>query len=104
MMKGKKKPRKHDFHDQTSGIMDLVQTPTTYTAWHPEHSDTSLAVSAKNELLAAEKAFDTSDGGDDGGAAPESFLQMAGNPQAEVLVPPRPPLPPMLTSLTEEPA
>ncbi|CAK0824232.1 unnamed protein product, partial [Prorocentrum cordatum] len=45
-------------------------------AWHPEHSDTSLAASAKNELLAAEKAFDTSDGGD-GGAAPESFLQLA---------------------------
>lgn len=82
MMKGKKKPRKHDFHDQTSGIMDLVQTPTTYAAWHPEHSDTSLAVSAKNELLAAEKAFDTSDSGDGGGASPESFLQLARSSEA----------------------
>lgn len=75
MRNSKKKKKKHDFHDQTSGIMDLVQTPTTYTAWHPEHSDTSLASSAKNELLAAEKAFDTSDGGDDSGGA-ASFLQV----------------------------
>lgn len=65
--KGKKK-KVHDFHDQTSGIMDLVQTPMTYSAWHPEHTDANLAASAKSELLAAEQAFDKDDAA--------SFLQV----------------------------
>jgi len=56
--KKRKSARKHVFNDQTTRIADLVQTPTTYTAWHPEHSDAALAASAKSELLAAERAFD----------------------------------------------
>lgn len=66
----KKKPakKKHKFQDQTNGIMDLVQTPTTYTAWHPDATDAVLKASAKSELSAAEKAFDAPDGA--------SFLQL----------------------------
>jgi len=68
--KGKKK---HVFKDQTSGIMDLVQTPNAYTAWTPpSKSDQAVADSAKSQLLAAEKAFDGA--GDDAAA---SFLQLA---------------------------
>lgn len=61
----KAKPKKkHKFKDQTAGIMDLVQTPNTYSAWHPEHADKSMAKEAKSELLAAEKAFDADGDGD----------------------------------------
>jgi len=77
-MKGKKKKaKKHVFKDQTSGIMDLVQTPSAYTAWQPpEKGDGGYAASAKSDLLAAEKAFDVA-----GGAA-DSFLQLVSNRRA----------------------
>mmetsp|Transcript_78372 Transcript_78372/g.227433 ORF Transcript_78372/g.227433 Transcript_78372/m.227433 type:complete len:985 (-) Transcript_78372:93-3047(-) len=74
LLKAKKagQKKKHEFKDQTSGIMDLVQTPTAYTAWQPpSHSDATLAASAKSELLAAEKAFE------DSGDGPASFVQLA---------------------------
>lgn len=73
----KKGARKHVFPDQTSRIADLVQTPTTYTAWHPEHSDAAMAASAKSELLAAERAFDED--------RPASFLQLDGVAQQTAL-------------------
>jgi len=64
--------KKHVFKDQASGIMDLVQTPSAYTAWQPPSAgDAGVVASAKNELLAAEKAFDVA--GSDGA----SFLQLA---------------------------
>lgn len=69
LMKNKPAKKKHKFQDQTNGIMDLVQTPTTYTAWHPDSTDTVLKKSAKAELSAAERAFDAPDGA-------ESFLQL----------------------------
>jgi len=56
LMKGKKPKKKHS--DPTTGIADLVQTPTAYTAWKPEQrSPSALTKSTKAELLAAEKAF-----------------------------------------------
>jgi len=69
LMKKKPVKKKHKFQDQTNGIMDLVQTPTTYTAWHPDSTDAVLKKSAKAELSAAERAFDAPD-------AAESFLQL----------------------------
>merc|ERR1719478_2050713 len=75
MLKSKKPvKKKHKFQDQTNGIMDLVQTPTTYTAWHPDSGDAVLKASAKNELSAAERAFDAPDG--------PSFLQLWTEDQA----------------------
>lgn len=56
MKKGKQIKKKHA--DPTTGIADLVQTPTAYTAWKPEtRSAGALTASSKSELLAAEKAF-----------------------------------------------
>lgn len=69
LLKKKQAKKKHTFQDQTNGIMDLVQTPNTYTAWHPDSTDAVLKKSAKAELSAAEKAFDAPDG-------PDSFLQL----------------------------
>lgn len=69
LLKKKQAKKKHTFQDQTNGIMDLVQTPNTYTAWHPDSADAVLKKSAKAELSAAEKAFDAPDG-------PDSFLQL----------------------------
>jgi hypothetical protein len=73
-MKGKK-PKKHNFPtDQAASIVQLVQTPSTYSAWKPgktSDTDSAAAASAKSDLLAAEKAFDA-EGDDD---AP-SFLQL----------------------------
>lgn len=68
LMKKKQAKKKHKFQDQTNGIMDLVQTPQTYQAWHPDSTDAVLKKSAKNELSAAEAAFDAPDG--------PSFLQL----------------------------
>jgi len=68
LMKSKPVKKKHKFQDQTNGIMDLVQTPTTYQAWKPDSTDAVLKASAKSELSAAEKAFDAPDG--------DSFLQI----------------------------
>jgi hypothetical protein len=68
LMKNKPPKKKHKFQDQTNGIMDLVQTPTTYTAWHPDSTDAVLKASAKSQLKAAERAFDAPDG--------EFFLQL----------------------------
>lgn len=75
LMKKTQAKKKHKFQDQTNGIMDLVQTPQTYTAWHPDSTDAVLKASAKNELSAAEKAFDAPDGAD-------SFLQLWSSDQA----------------------
>jgi len=56
LMKGKKPKKKHS--DPTTGIADLVQTPTAYTAWKPEaRSSGAMSASAKADLQAAEKAF-----------------------------------------------
>mmetsp|Transcript_68461 Transcript_68461/g.173139 ORF Transcript_68461/g.173139 Transcript_68461/m.173139 type:complete len:664 (+) Transcript_68461:1950-3941(+) len=75
--KKKNKKKKHVFKDQTSGIMDLVQTPSAYTAWQPPtQGDANYAASAKNDLLAAEKAFDVED--KDGA----SFLQLSSTSSA----------------------
>jgi hypothetical protein len=63
LLKKKKVVKKHKFQDQTNGIMDLVQTPQTYKAWKPDATDAVLKASAKNELSAAERAFDAPDGG-----------------------------------------
>lgn len=63
------------FKSPNSDMMDLVQTPKTYTAWKPAHEkETSLTASTKSQLRAAEKAFDAPDD-DDGKQL--SFLQMA---------------------------
>lgn len=67
LMKNKPVKKKHKFQDQANGIMDLVQTPTTYKAWKPDATDAVLKASAKSELSAAERAFDAPDG---------SFLQI----------------------------
>lgn len=63
LLKKKQVKKKHKFQDQTNGIMDLVQTPTTYKAWKPDSTDAVLKASAKSELSAAERAFDAPDGG-----------------------------------------
>eukprot|EP00930_Biecheleria_cincta_P086430 TRINITY_DN7571_c0_g1_i1.p1 TRINITY_DN7571_c0_g1~~TRINITY_DN7571_c0_g1_i1.p1 ORF type:complete len:725 (+),score=246.64 TRINITY_DN7571_c0_g1_i1:51-2177(+) len=72
---------------QVSAIMQLMQTPKTYTAWQPDSaaSDAKLAATAKSELLAAEKAFDSDDDDADGktsglakSGAGRSLLQMDG--------------------------
>lgn len=68
LLKKKQVKKKHKFQDQTNGIMDLVQTPTTYKAWKPDSTDAVLKASAKSELSAAERAFDAPDG---------SFLQIS---------------------------
>jgi len=75
LLKKKQTKKKHKFQDQTNGIMDLVQTPATYQAWKPDSTDAVLKKSAKNELSAAEKAFDAPDGSD-------SFLQLWSSDQA----------------------
>jgi len=69
LLKNKQVKKKHKFQDQTNGIMDLVQTPNTYTAWKPDSTDAVLKKSAKAELSAAERAFDAPDG--------DSFLQLS---------------------------
>lgn len=73
LLKKKQAKKKHKFQDQTNGIMDLVQTPQTYQAWHPGSTDAVLKASAKSELSAAEKAFDAPDG--------DSFLQIRSSDQ-----------------------
>mmetsp|Transcript_30440 Transcript_30440/g.55758 ORF Transcript_30440/g.55758 Transcript_30440/m.55758 type:complete len:1055 (+) Transcript_30440:119-3283(+) len=70
-LKGSKRKKKHKTHDQGNGIMDLVNTPTTYTAWHPEHSDAQYTAAAKSDLKAAEAAFDAPDDSE-----PAGFLQL----------------------------
>lgn len=72
---------------QVSAIMQLMQTPKTYTAWQPDAaaSDAKLAATAKSELLAAEKSFDSDDDDADGkssgiakGGGGRSLLQTDG--------------------------
>ncbi|CAE7289852.1 kif19 [Symbiodinium sp. CCMP2456] len=57
----KKKPSKPD---DALGIMELMQTPKTYTAWQPDQGVAATAVKAKDDLLAAEKALDDDDEGE----------------------------------------
>lgn len=47
--------------EEHSSIMDLMQTPKTYTAWQPDKGPSQPAEKAKEDLLAAEKAFDDDD-------------------------------------------
>mmetsp|Transcript_39594 Transcript_39594/g.93301 ORF Transcript_39594/g.93301 Transcript_39594/m.93301 type:complete len:868 (-) Transcript_39594:73-2676(-) len=80
--KSKQKGKPHKFKDENSGIMDLVQTPQSYTAWHPDGADQAVAASTKNAVAEAEKAFDADDDADDGAGdgsgkhAAASFLQI----------------------------
>eukprot|EP00931_Biecheleriopsis_adriatica_P027616 TRINITY_DN16589_c0_g3_i1.p1 TRINITY_DN16589_c0_g3~~TRINITY_DN16589_c0_g3_i1.p1 ORF type:complete len:977 (+),score=352.58 TRINITY_DN16589_c0_g3_i1:98-3028(+) len=73
----KGKPKKPD---QASAIMELMQTPTTYTAWTPDKgsNDSPSSDKAKAELLAAEKAFDSDDDDEpkDKKASARSLLQL----------------------------
>merc|ERR1719359_2505351 len=47
------KPRKkHKVVDPGNGIMDLVQTPKTYSAWKPGDADSSSPAPANAALLA----------------------------------------------------
>jgi len=75
------KPKKPD---QATAIMELMQTPKTYTAWTPDSaaSDAKSAAAAKSDLLAAEKAFDSDDDEKDEKADSKppktSLLQMDG--------------------------
>ncbi|CAE7350169.1 kif19 [Symbiodinium sp. CCMP2592] len=57
----KKKPSKPD---DALGIMELMQTPKTYTAWQPDQGVAATAAKAKDDLLAAEKALDDDDEGE----------------------------------------
>lgn len=57
----KKKPSKPD---DALGIMELMQTPKTYTAWQPDQGVASTAAKAKDDLLAAERALDDDDEGE----------------------------------------
>lgn len=57
----KKKPSKPD---DALGIMELMQTPKTYTAWQPDQGMAATAAKAKDDLLAAEKALDDDDEGE----------------------------------------
>lgn len=47
--------------EEHSSIMDLMQTPKTYTAWQPDKGPSQPAEKAKEDLLAAEKTFDDDD-------------------------------------------
>eukprot|EP00913_Durusdinium_trenchii_P010439 g9786.t1 len=56
-----------------------MQTPKTYTAWQPDSGPSQPAGKAKEDLLAAERAFDEEDDADKGGGkkkSSRSFLQL----------------------------
>jgi len=89
LKKKKQQTKKNKVPDQAAGLMDLVQTPSSYTAWKPaDKSDKAIATasSTKSDLLAAERALDGQDGedGDDSGsAAAASFLQVGTQVKSE---------------------
>mmetsp|Transcript_81087 Transcript_81087/g.194531 ORF Transcript_81087/g.194531 Transcript_81087/m.194531 type:complete len:738 (+) Transcript_81087:91-2304(+) len=67
--------------DDSSTIMELMQTPQTYTAWQPDKG-AAQPDKAKEDLMAAEKAFEEDE--DDSARAgkkkdAKSFLQLDGN-------------------------
>lgn len=69
--------------DQAAQILDLVRTPTTYTAWHPEATatDPSAVAKAKSALEKAEKEFSDDDKTPEKGGEKKpksSFLQIFG--------------------------
>lgn len=94
--------------EEHSSIMDLMQTPKTYTAWQPDKGPSQPAEKAKEDLLAAEKAFDDDDesgknmfskkrskqsflqldDADLGGADPLSFFQMGSMSVQDLSIPP----------------
>lgn len=79
MIKKKPKTPKHAFKDPNSAVLDLVQTPLSYTAWQPvENTDASYQAKAKSELLAAERDFGFEpEVAQKGKGSQPSFLQMA---------------------------
>jgi len=78
---GVKKTPKAEEH--STSIMDLMQTPKTYTAWQPDKSAAQPAEKAKEDLLAAEKAFDDDEDSERSTLgrkkSAKSFLQLDGD-------------------------
>ncbi|CAK9054080.1 unnamed protein product [Durusdinium trenchii] len=75
-VESRKKPARGE---ESSSIMELMQTPKTYTAWQPDSGPSQPAGKAKEDLLAAERAFDEEDDADKGGGkkkSSRSFLQL----------------------------
>lgn len=78
---GVKKTPKAEEH--STSIMDLMQTPKTYTAWQPDKNAAQPAEKAKEDLLAAEKAFDDDEDSEKSTLgrkkSAKSFLQLDGD-------------------------